>query len=106
MDAPLRPDLGRILPKPWLRTLAERFSPLAGREALADGDGERDGFLVEVERRPRRRADEPGFGIGQARAVALRINSWLRAPNTALPRFTPDPDRVADWLAEPRTPRR
>ena len=73
----LRPDLSRILPRPWVRQLAAH-SP-APAPVLAVPEAARgDDFLVDVERRNAPTAGEPGFDLHTARTVAQRVEAALR----------------------------
>ena len=93
MDAPLRPELGRMLPRPLLRQTRQQQPPLG--PALQVPASGRDDFLVEIERRNTGDATAAGFDLGQATAIAQRIAGWLRpsaaANGTAPGPRSPDP---------------
>ena len=78
MTTPLRPDLARILPKPWVQRLAPAEPTF--RAALTTPQAPREDFLVDVRPPPAAVADAaaPGFGLAQATAVAARVHGWLR----------------------------
>lgn len=75
MEEHLRPDLSRILPRPWLRQLAERAPAFAPGRAMPEAERS---FLVDVDRRHAPAADEPGFDLHTAQTVALRVEAALR----------------------------
>jgi hypothetical protein len=77
MDAPLRPDLSKILPVPWVRQLASTALPFA--EAPSAPAAHEHDYLVDVRRRDANDPDAAGFGITQARAVAARLRFVLAA---------------------------
>lgn len=102
MDEPIRPDLGRILPKPILRRVAGADPPFA--KALSVPDSARgEDFFVDVQKRSYLDGDETGFGLAQASAVAAKIAAVFvqsdRDHAAAMQR--PDPGRVQK-LTEPR----
>jgi hypothetical protein len=94
----LRPDLSRILPRPWLRQLAGRtpaFAPvLAVPEAARDDD-----FLVDVDRTKAPAAGEPGFDLHTAQTVAQRVEAALRRGEGARAVHCFDADRVQHLFA-------
>ncbi len=72
-----RPDLGKILPRPLLRAIAPRHRPLA--EGLRTPEGSKvEDFIVEIERQQPLGAEDTGFGISQAMAVAGRVRQTLQ----------------------------
>lgn len=99
-----RPDLSSILPQPLLRSIAARGLPLA--ESLrAPQPQPREDFLVEIERKQPLGAEDAGFGISQALAVAGRLRQVLRQPPPASPpnkppepMHRPDAERVQQRL--------
>jgi hypothetical protein len=109
MEAPLRPELGRILPRPLLRQPRQQQPPLG--PALQVPASGRDDFLVEVDRRRAGDATAAGFDLGQATAIAARIAGWLRPdqstgpsggsrpPDPRLPVHRLDAERVRGLLA-------
>lgn len=99
MTTPLRPDLSRILPKPWVQRLAPAEPPL--RAALATPQPPPADFLVDV--RPPPASDDaaaPGFGLAQATAVAARVQRWLRDEPARGSLHRLDRDRSAGLLAQ------
>jgi len=77
MTKPLRPDLARILPKPWVQRLAPAEPTF--RAALTTPQAPPEDFLVDVQPPPAAaEAAAPGFGLAQATAVAARVQRWLR----------------------------
>jgi hypothetical protein len=104
-----RPDLTRILPRPWLRTLATRNPPVGDglRTPTAAGGS---GFVLDIEHKPAPAPDHAGFGLHQAKAVAARVRDRLREPDDRAsgyptaggpalggrppPVHRPDPERV------------
>jgi len=93
MQEYLRPDLSQILPRPWVRQIAERaqaFAPLRPVPEVAHGDD----FLVDVDRRSAPAADEPGFDLHNAQAVALRVKTALLRGAAAQPLHHFDAERL------------
>jgi hypothetical protein len=102
MEPSLRPDLAKILPVPWPRTLAGRDQQL--REGLALPAGTPDApFLVDVERSHAPAAADAGFLLHAAQQVAARLAKVLapRADATWPPEVhKPDAERVRTLLFE------
>lgn len=99
MDQPIRPDLGRILPRPWLRRTHGRDEALAqGLNVPAERRSE--DYLVDVERKVEAHADDPGFGIQVAQSVAKRVGRQLAARNSSTPLLQPDAQRTSNLLAD------
>ena len=99
MDEALRPDLSRILQRPWLRQLAEA-SPLATARpgAPASPDAASD-FLVDVTTSRALHPDDVGFGLAQAQAVATRLATRLQHARAAAARLHElDPGSLATRL--------
>jgi len=71
MDAHLRPDLTRILPRPVTRPRGGlRFDDTL---SVSKDDSNRTDYLVDVERATRPQADDTGFTVHQAQAAAERL---------------------------------
>ena len=81
MEESLRPNLSKILPRPLLHQLA-RGLPFATAAASAPASAD---FLIDVKRHDALGADDAGFGIGQAHALATRIAAKLRSGTPAPP---------------------
>lgn len=93
MEEYLRPDLSQILPRPWMREIAERaltFAPVLSVPAVGHGGD----FLIDVDRRNAPSADQPGFELANAQAVAQGVKQALArgADTKSLHRF--DAERV------------
>jgi hypothetical protein len=100
MESPLRPDLGKILPKPWVRRLAGDDPPLA-RTHVSSAAAAREDFLVEVTRRHEPEADDAGFGLAQAQSIAARLASlWRTRERDDAVLHRPEPLRVQKALGK------
>jgi hypothetical protein len=98
MTAPLRPDLARILPKPWVQRLAPTAPPF--RAAMSSPRPAAEDFLVDVRPPPAtNEAEAPGFGLGQAAMVAARVQRWFRDDPARPSLHRPDAERSAGLLA-------
>lgn len=106
MTTPLRPDLSRILPQPWVQRLAPTEPPF--RAAMTTPQTPSADYLVDVRPPPTTNdADSPGFGLAQATAVATRVQSRLRDVPSRGSLHRLDAERSAgllaqfEWHAEP-----
>ncbi|MBL8755653.1 MAG: hypothetical protein JNK15_20325 [Planctomycetes bacterium] len=95
MDEPLRPDLGRILPKPALHRIAGATPTFAKALSVPAMPKDAD-FFVDVERRSALDPGDTGFGLAQASAVAAKIAAVFVAADERLRNalHRPEPDRV------------
>lgn len=101
-----RPELGKILPRPMLRTIAPQHRPIA--EGLRTPEASKgEDFVVDIERKQPLGAEDTGFGLSQALAVAGRVRQTLQggdarppAVKTTPPQAVhrPDPERVQQRL--------
>ncbi|MCR9244047.1 MAG: hypothetical protein NXI31_03385 [bacterium] len=78
LDSDLRPDLSKILARPVvLRNVSGVGAHLQVQRDAAGPD-----YLVDVRRDLGPAADETGFGIAQARAVAEKLATRLQQPDS------------------------
>lgn len=100
MDPSLRPDLAKILPSPWPRTLAGRDPPL--RDSLMVPDSApASSFLVDIDRSRAPAAGDTGFLLHTAQQVAARVARVIApAPDApwSPPVHRPDAERVRSLL--------
>jgi len=76
MQEHMRPDLRQIMPRPWVREIADRalaFAPILSVPEVSRGED----FLVDVDRHNAPSADEPGFDLHTAQTVARRVKQAL-----------------------------
>jgi hypothetical protein len=96
VDANLRPDLGRILPRPALRPAAGQ--PFRDRTVVAGTNASPD-YLLAIDRRTAPNHDEAGFDLHQAQAAAAQIGRALGGDARPNGLFAPDSDRVQRLLS-------
>jgi len=96
VDADLRPDLSRILPRPALHPAAGQ--PFRGRTVVPAADASPD-YLLAIDRRTAPSRDEAGFDLHQAQAAAAQIGHALDRDARPFGLFTPDADRVHRLLS-------
>ena len=103
MDEALRPDLSRILPRPWLRRTPPG-PPLGEALHSPAGAGGAD-FVVAVTRRRAPEPDDAGFGIHQAQAIANRLAAvFASAPAQAVVAHRMAAERVQPLLGDAPAP--
>lgn len=99
MDAYLRPDLNQILPRPFVREIAERALTFAPVRPVADIQRP-ESFLVDVDRRKAPAADEPGFELHTAQAAAQRVRHALGSDPAARAVHRLARERIGELLGD------
>lgn len=97
MDPSLRPDLRRILPRPWLQQLGDHGPPL-DRSLRAPADRNHPDFVVDVDRVDAPAGDEAGFELHQVHAVTDRLRATFARPDAGATAHRPDAERVRTLL--------